>query len=125
MLAGHFKSYIETADRIREICPAAKLKQLIDMPENAHFSLSELSTKCGYSVDHLRVLFNDRYRISPVKYRIASTMTHAMKLICKSNTLVSDVAVECGFDNLSHFSRSFKKVHGMSPSEALKRFRYQ
>ena len=117
--------YIEATGKERQTCSAAKLKQLLDMPENMHFSISELSKKCDYCIDHLRMLFKNKYGISPQEYRIRHSMTYAMELICKSDLTVSNVAEKCGFEYLSRFSRSFKKVHGMSPSEALKRFRYK
>ncbi|MBU8901232.1 MAG: helix-turn-helix domain-containing protein, partial [Victivallales bacterium] len=64
------------------------------------------------------------YEIMPQEYRIRHTMIYAMKLICKSDLVISDIADECGFKYLSHFSALFKKTHGLTPHEALKRFRY-
>jgi len=119
------KYYIETVGKEGQTSPAAKLKQLIDALENMHFSIAELSEKCGYSVDHLRVLFKNKYEISPQEYRIRRIMAYAMELICKSNLVVSDISEKCSFQHLSHFSSLFKKTHGLSPSEALKRFRYR
>ena len=86
------------------------------------FSISELSKKCAYSTDHLRVLFKNNYDISPQEYRIRRIMAYAMELICKSNLMVSDIADKCGFKYLSHFSSLFKKIHGISPATALKTF---
>ena len=120
-----FKYYIEAVGKEGQAGPAAKLKQFMDAPEYLHLSIAELSEKCGYSVDHLRVLFKNKYEISPQEYRIRRVMAYAMELICKSNSVISDIADECGFRHLSHFSSLFRKVHGLSPSDALKRFRYR
>ena len=103
----------------------AKLKELIDASENMSFYIAELSRKCGYSADHLRVLFKDKYEISPQEYRIRHIMAYAMELICKSNLIITDIAEQCGYKHLSHFSSLFKKTHGISPNNALKRFRYR
>lgn len=120
-----FKYYIEAAAKVGQSSPAAKLKQLIDTPENMSFSIAELSGQCGYSADHLRVLFKEKYDISPQEYRIRHIMAYAMELICKSNLMVSDIAGKCSFKHLSHFSSLFKKTHGVSPTTALKKFRYR
>lgn len=120
-----FKYYIESLSKAGQTSPAAKLKQLMDTPVNMSFSIAELSEKCGYSIDHLRVLFKNKYGISPQEYQIRHVMAYAMELICKSNLMVSDIAEKCNFKHLSHFSSLFKKTHGISPSAALKRFRYR
>jgi AraC-like DNA-binding protein len=120
-----FKYYIECINNSGQQTPESELKRLIDMPENMRHSLSELSVKCEYSTDHLRVLFKKKYGISPQEYKIRRIMTYAMELICKSTLTVSDVSEKCGFEHLSHFSYLFKKTHGIPPSEALKKFRYR
>ena len=120
-----FKYYIEMVRQKGHKSPAVKLKNLIDNPENIDFSLTELSDKCGYSTDHLRVLFREKYEISPQEYRIRRIMAYAMELLSESDLLVSDIAEKCGFKYLSHFSALFRKTYKMSPSEALKRFRYR
>ncbi len=118
------KYYIETVHKKDKNSPVAHLKKLIDAPENMRFTLEKLSEKVAYSTDYLRVLFKRDYGISPKEYRIRRIMAYAMELICKSTLMVSGIAEECGFQDLSHFSRLFKKVHNMSPSDAIKRFRY-
>ena len=120
-----FKYYIKVVQKKRQSNPAAKLKELIDDPGNMGFALGELSEKCAYSTDHLRVLFKNNYGVSPKEYQIRRIMAYAMELICGSSLMVSDVAEKCGFQDLSHFSKLFKKVHGLSPRDALKRFRYK
>lgn len=47
------------------------------------------------------------------EYRIA----HACKLISEESTSISEIAFDCGFQNLSNFNRAFKKVTSKSPSE--------
>lgn len=46
------------------------------------------------------------------EYRVA----HACKLLSEDNSSISDIAFDCGFQNLSNFNRAFKKVTSKSPS---------
>lgn len=47
------------------------------------------------------------------EYRIA----HACKLISEESTSISQIALDCGFQNLSNFNRAFKNVTEKSPSQ--------
>jgi AraC-like DNA-binding protein len=43
-------------------------------------------------------------------------MNHAAELITRANFSVKAAAVEVGFEDPYHFSRVFKRVHGVAPS---------
>jgi AraC-like DNA-binding protein len=40
---------------------------------------------------------------------------------CPARGNITDIAYDCGFGNLSHFSRSFREIYGESPSEVRRR----
>lgn len=44
-------------------------------------------------------------------------INHAVYLLKNSNLLIKDVSRNCGFINVSHFNRSFKKIMGVQPSQ--------
>lgn len=46
------------------------------------------------------------------EYRIG----HARRLLAKDDLGISHISFECGFNNLSHFNKQFKKVVGVTPS---------
>lgn len=55
------------------------------------------------------------------EYRVV----HATKLLSESNSSITDICFESGFNNFSHFNKSFKEVTGKSASKyrnELKRF---
>ena len=43
-------------------------------------------------------------------------------LLSSSSHWIMDVALECGFNDHSHFSKSFKRLKGLTPSEYRKRY---
>ncbi|MHC4887584.1 MAG: helix-turn-helix domain-containing protein [Planctomycetota bacterium] len=105
--------------------PAAELKQRIDNDMVNGKSLAELSQGCRYSRDHLRALFRETYGMSPQAYRTRRRMALAMELVAGSRQSVKEIAHATGFDHVSHFSAVFHKSMGVSPSEAIKRYRYR
>ena len=46
------------------------------------------------------------------EYRIV----HATKLLSESPSSITDICFECGFNNFSHFNKSFKEFTGKSAS---------
>ena len=55
------------------------------------------------------------------EYRVV----HATKLLSESQTSITDICFECGFNNFSHFNRLFKKKIQMTPSEYRKKMNSQ
>ncbi|MEZ4935640.1 MAG: AraC family transcriptional regulator [Saprospiraceae bacterium] len=53
------------------------------------------------------------------EYRII----HACKLLVEETSSITDICFICGFNNFSHFNRSFRQVTGKSPSEYRKNFK--
>lgn len=47
------------------------------------------------------------------EYRIV----HATKLLLESNSSITDISYECGFNNFSHFNKQFKEFTGKSASQ--------
>jgi len=102
---------------------AAHLRWLIDNDLQAETTLEELSLRCGYSPDHLRIMFEKQYNLSPLEYRNRKRMVTALDLLGNSDLRVKGIATRLGFRHVSHFSNMFKTHFGFTPSQALKKFR--
>jgi AraC-like DNA-binding protein len=50
-------------------------------------------------------------------------IVHACKLLTEKQITISNVCFECGYNNFSHFNRSFKEITGVSPSNYRKQFK--
>ena len=48
-------------------------------------------------------------------------MNHALEYLLNTPMKVSEIADAVGYDSVDHFSRTFKKLHGISPLEYKKR----
>ena len=47
-------------------------------------------------------------------------IVHACKLISEQKMTITEISYECGFNNFSHFTKSFKKITGYTPTEYRK-----
>lgn len=104
--------------------PAAMLKRLIDDDTLHLHSIAELGKRCGYSTDHLRILFKQEYQISPREYRRQQQLARVMDLVSNSRLTVKEIAQQTGFEYVSHLSATFRKAFGMTVREGIRRFRH-
>lgn len=49
-------------------------------------------------------------------YLIATRVNHAEKALLSTEKPITQIAIECGFNNLAYFSATYKKIKGIPPS---------
>lgn len=81
-----------------------------------------LAEVCGISVSYLRRLFTKCYGVSPIEYIINLRLEYARELISSGDFSVTAAAEKSGFNDISYFSRTYKKYFGISPSNSTNRF---
>lgn len=77
----------------------------------------EIAAACHISPVYLARLFKRFADCGAYDYLLRRKMNHAAGLLMESNLLVKEVAWQMDFSDAFQFSRAFKRVHGISPSE--------
>jgi AraC family transcriptional activator of pobA len=80
-------------------------------------NLTQLAKMANYSYDHFRHLFKQHTGETPMNYIIKLRIDKAKQMLLRRQASTTQVALECGFASLSHFSNAFKKLTGKSPRE--------
>jgi AraC-like DNA-binding protein len=83
--------------------------------------VKELAAASGLSVTRLQQLFHDTVGLSCMQYIQCHRLSRAMALLSAPDVRITEVANEVGFETLSHFNASFRRLVGVTPSEYLKR----
>lgn len=78
----------------------------------AHYSKAAFCTFFKQSTRKTFSAFLNEVRIS-----------HACKLLKKTDMNIFQVGFECGYNNISHFNRQFKKYTGLTPRKYLKKYK--
>ncbi len=65
----------------------------------------------------LERLFKTELSMSPAQFALQLRLSRAHELLKQSRNPIADIAIQCGFVNQSHFSRSFKDSYGSAPSD--------
>lgn len=76
-----------------------------------------LLKQAGLSASRLRVLFKQATGLSPKQYQLALRMERAARLLSDGALPVGMIAEQTGYDSIYHFSRQFKRMLGVSPSQ--------
>lgn len=69
------------------------------------------------SYSKLKLLFHERYNCSVLEYFNQLRIGYAKQLIRENSMNVSEVAFFLGYSSIHYFSRQFKNITGMSPTE--------
>ncbi len=79
-------------------------------------ALADLARMAGCSVGHFCGAFKRWFGVSAIDYLIGLRMQRARILLGDRNLSVHAVARAVGYEDLHHFSKSFRKRHGKPPS---------
>ena len=81
--------------------------------------IAHLADICGISEVALRKQFQKEFAISPAVYIRNMRIKYAKELMRNRDASIADVATLSGFNDISYFSREFKKAEGISPREYM------
>ncbi|MFJ5622879.1 helix-turn-helix domain-containing protein [Peribacillus loiseleuriae] len=82
-------------------------------------SLDDVAKRLGLNSAYFSHLFKKETGTTFVEYRMKLRMEKAMKLIDAGNMKITEIANSLGYEDLPHFTRTFKKYTGLSPSKYL------
>lgn len=80
-------------------------------------SIEEIANVCGLNRSYFGRLFKDTYGESPQKFLINYRMAKAAELLKGTEASIAEISKSVGYENQLNFSRAFKNIFGISPSE--------
>jgi transcriptional regulator GlxA family with amidase domain len=88
------------------------MNRRIDSP----LSMEELAEAAGYSRRHLERLFREATGKTPGEFYRGLRLDRGRNLLSTTDLTLIEVAAACGFESVSHFSKSFRARFGTSPT---------
>lgn len=79
-------------------------------------SLATLSREAGLSRFHLLRLFKRAYGETPLKRLTRLRIDEAKRRLMEGRQSITEIALDCGYDNPAHFSTVFRRMEGIPPS---------
>ena len=109
--------YSSNPERLQENYAAENVLDYIDNNYSAQISLEQLSAAASMSPKYFCRFFYQMTHRTPIDYLNYQRIEHACYELATSEESVTEVAFNCGFNDLSYFIRTFKKYKGITPGK--------
>lgn len=112
----HYQPYLFD-NQLPELCQ--QVNQLI-LKNNGDIRIADIESLTGFSTRYIYKTFTDQFGISPKFYCLTLRFQHALSnLINNNNVPLTNLAIDLGYADQSHFLREFKKFAATSPKKFL------
>jgi AraC family transcriptional regulator len=88
----------------------------IDMHLGTPIRVSDLSALLHRTVAHFSRTFKRTFGVSPHAYVLRRRIELASRLMIESRTSLSEIALQCGFNDQAHLSKRFRQETGATPA---------
>ena len=83
------------------------------------FSIRELARQFGYSPNYVQRCFRKMFGNTPREHLLETRMRAAVRFMQNKPYRIKELAAMCGFQDVHHFSKTFRRYYGISPSGYL------
>lgn len=102
------------------ISPKRNLTRLLKNSDTLKLSISDLANLSGRSIATFNRDFKSIYGTAPKQWLQNKRLAHAYKLLTNTELTVTHVAADLGYENVSHFIKSFKEKYKTTPKQLSK-----
>ena len=80
-------------------------------------SLESLSNKYAVNKNYLSTRFHKEVGMTVTDYINLTRVRRSLKLLSGTNLSMPEIAERCGFSDANYYTRTFRKIHGTTPTE--------
>jgi AraC-like DNA-binding protein len=99
-----------------EVVHLRRAKDLVDRSYAQPLDVPALARHAHVSPAHFSRRFKEAFGETPYQYVLTRRVERAQELLRNTDTSVTDICLEVGFQSLGSFSSAFHRVAGMSPT---------
>lgn len=126
--------FIAMIDNLPDICMEAQssassdsfiiMKIMRFITEHYHepISLSDLADCASISKSTLSRLFHKTLKITPIAYLLNYRINQSAIMLKKPYNTITDIALSCGFHDVSYFCKVFKSIKGLPPRQYRQKY---
>lgn len=91
-------------------------REIIEAHYFSNITLDELAQLTKQSLSTFKREFKKIYKTSPASYLRDNKLEKSIELLGSTDLRTTDIAYDCGFSDVSHYSKTFKVKYGVSPT---------
>ena len=122
---GLYETKIETNSRITDLKKASKLKvalKFIRTNYSKDLTLDMMACEVGYSKKYFCRFFREMTNKTPIAYLNSYRLERACRLLLSTDKQITEIAIDCGFKDISYFIKTFKIEKGKTPTDYRRSF---
>lgn len=113
---NHSPIYLNEISKVEQI--AIYIAQNYSNP----IKVSDIGKAVGLHSDYANSIFKKAFGSTLSEYIIEERISHAQRKLVATDTSITEIAFECGFNSISRFNAAFLKINGCKPREFRKRY---
>ncbi|GLX70675.1 helix-turn-helix domain-containing protein [Paenibacillus glycanilyticus] len=83
--------------------------------------IDDIASRSGWSHGHFTRVFTEWTGMSPKRFLLELRMRRAEEWMLRGKGTIKEISFQVGFSDEHHFSKMYKKIRGITPSEYIKR----
>jgi AraC family transcriptional regulator len=92
-----------------------RAKEIMATQLDGNVRLADLAAACGLSTGHFVRAFRRTTNTTPYRWLLQLRLEQAQALMAGTSLPLASIALQCGFADQSHFTRTFNRILGVSP----------
>lgn len=105
--------------RMNMLYDMQKLLSYMEDHYTENITLSFAAAQIGFSESHFSKVFKKLMGVNFVTYLSLVRVEQAAAMLKNTSNKITDIAMNCGFNNVRSFNRTFKEVTGYTPSQFI------
>jgi PAS domain S-box-containing protein len=116
-VAGVSRRLEQVSERPSAVEPVARVIERMHARCGENLSSREWARIAGVSLSHFDRMFRRMVETSPRQYFLRVRVEAACRRLAETHKPIAAIAVECGFHDHAHFTRSFRRIMKQTPSD--------
>lgn len=105
-----------------EISQVERIAMFIAKNYSKPFKSADVGKEVGLHPDYANVVFKKTFGMSINEYLIQERVSHVQRKLISTDKSITDILYDCGFNSISSFNASFRKINKCTPREYRRRY---